>query len=119
MSWTLTTSRACIIKAGTGANTTASLSGAMLQTWSDAAEGVICAATHKDWITDYSTIKANFKGILDDLASDMVAMQIVKYDMSGYTSRYEAETMLDVMRDNVQRNISVLNDDKNKQAMET
>ena len=28
-------------------------------------------------------------------------MKIINYDMSGYTSRVEAQTMLDVLKDNI------------------
>jgi len=117
MSWTLCTSGAAISKAGTGVNSDIRISGAILAAWSDQAEGVANAITRKDWIADYAGVKANFKGILSDLSSDLIATRIVNYDMSGYTSRSEAQTILDVLRDNIIRNIETLKDDKNKEVM--
>lgn len=113
MSWTLTTSGACIAKAGLNAN----VSGALLQRWSDEAEGSLSTIGRYDWVANYGTIGANFKPILDDAASDMVAMKIINYDMSGFTSRLEAQTMLDVIRDNLVRNLDALKDDKNRELM--
>jgi len=117
MSWTLSTSGAAIYKAGLNANSTATASGAMLAKFSDQAEGVLCAATRKDWVADYATVTANFKPILDDTVSNLIATEIINYDLSGFTSRAEAQTMLDVLRDNTNRNIDILKDDKNKEKM--
>jgi len=113
MSWTLCTSGAAISKAGFNAN----ISGGALAGWSDQAEGVINTITRKDWVTDYSSVKTNFKPILSDVCSDMIAMRIINYDMSGFTSRQEATTMLDVLRDNIVRNIENLKEDKVKKEM--
>lgn len=117
MGFNFTTSGAIIAKAGLNANSTATLSGVMLSKWNDQAEAVINTTTRKDWTTNYSSIKTNFKGILDDIASDMVAMRIINYDMSVFTSRTEAQTMLDVLRDNISRNLEVLKDQKVQEVM--
>lgn len=117
MSWTLSTSAAAIAKAGAGANTTIVASTATLAKWSDEAEGTLCSVTRYDWLTNYTSIGTNFKPILDDTISDIVGMKIINYDMSGYTSRAEAQTMLDVLRDNHIRNIEILKDEKNKEKM--
>jgi|SRR3990167_1056031 len=114
MSWTLTTSSAAIFKAGVNAT----ISSAMLQTFSDQAESTLSTITRKDWVADYANITANFKQILSDTVSDMIAMRLVTYDMSGYTSRTEAETTLDVLRDNITRNIEVLRDVKYQEIMD-
>jgi len=119
MSWGLTTSGACVRKAGK--NCSSDLlgisGGAILINWGDQAESDICARTRRDWITLSGSTKASFKGILDDTASDMVATKMISYDMSGYTSRLEAQTMLDVMNDNINKNIKTLDEDKNKEVM--
>lgn len=115
MSFNLTTSGACIIKAGKGANAAIVISGATLSKWCDQAEGTLNASTRRDWVTD--TASAGFSGILDDTVSDIVAMKIINYDMSGYTSRQEATTMLDVLRDNIVRNTEILQQERNKEVM--
>lgn len=119
MSFNLTTSGACIAKAGKGANVMFSqLSGAtILANWCDQAEADLNAITRRDWISLSGSTLTNFKGILDDLTSDMVAMKIVNYDMGGYTSRLEGATILDVMRDNINRNLEALKNDNIKEVM--
>jgi len=108
MSWTLCTSGAAIYKAGTNANSTVVASGSILQEWSDEVEGSIDTLTRKDWVASFASVAANFKPILTDLASDMIATKIINYDMSGYTSRTEVQTMLDVLHDNIIRNLNEL-----------
>jgi tellurite resistance protein len=118
MSWTLSTSAACIAKAGKNANSTIVASNATLATWSDEAESQLAVLTRKNWVTDYAAVTANFKPALDDAVSDLVAMRIVNYDMSGYTGKREAETILDVLRDNFSRILSVLDKDNVKEVMD-
>ena len=95
MAWTLTTSGSAIYKAGANASAIAIASGSMLLKWSDEVEGLINARTRHDWIATPAT--TNFLGSLSNLASDLIAIRIINYDMSGYTSRSEAQTMLDVL----------------------
>lgn len=116
MSWSLCTSGAAIYKAGANANSDIRISGAILANWSDESEGQINTITRKDWITN--TPNVNFTGILSDLVSDMIATKIISYDMSGYTSRLEAQTMLDVLNNNINRNLKALTDEKNKEVMD-
>jgi len=117
MSWTLTTSGAAISKAGYGANSTIVASTATLAKWSDQAEGALITNTRYDWVTNIGSVGTYFKPILDDTISDMVAMKIINYDMGGYTSRSEAQTMLDVLNDNKNKNIAVLKEEKSKEKM--
>ena len=118
MSWTLSTSAAAVAKAGINANSTVTADATILAKWSDQAEAALSTITRKDWVADYADVTANFKGILDDVISDMVAMKIIIYDMGGYTSRLEAQTMLDVIRDNLARNLNVLQKEENKEVMD-
>lgn len=117
MSFTLTTSGAIIRKAGDGANSTIVASEAALQNWCDQAEAQLNTICRFDWVTNFATIGAEFKNILDDVASDIAAMKVISYDMSGYRSRLEAQILLDVTRDNISRNIEVLKDEKYKEKM--
>lgn len=118
MSWTLTTSGACIQKAGANASSTITASGAALQKWSDHAESWLSLITRKDWVADYSTITANFKPALSDVVSDMVALRMVAWDMPNYKNRREAETMLDFLTNEVVKKIEILKEDKNKEMMD-
>jgi len=114
MSWTLCTSGAAIAKAGANANSTITASGAALAEWSSQVEGTINARTRKDWVADYGSVTANFKPILADTASDMIAIKIINYDPGGYI---KPRLILDVLTDNSNKNLKVLEDDKNKEKM--
>jgi len=117
MSWTLCTSEAAVYKAGAGANSAVTASHLILAEWSDEVEASINMRTRKDWVAGYAGVGANFKAILADVSSDMIGMKIITYDMSGYTSRLEAQTMLDVARDNINTNIKFLDKDEYKEKM--
>lgn len=99
MSWTLCTSGAAVAKAGTNANSDIVVSGAILTGWSDEVEGTICMKTRKDWITSYASESTPIQGTISDLASDLIGIKIINYDMAGYL-KGEAQTMLDVLTTN-------------------
>lgn len=110
MSFTLTTSGALVLKAGANASQAATLSGSFLQGVCDEAEGEIITETRRDWITSYSALPDGVKKILSKTTSALGAMMIINYDMSGYTSRTEAQTMLDVLKDSASKNMQILKD---------
>ena len=109
MSWTLCTSGAAIDKAGANRPT---VSGAMLALFSDQAEGKICAELHTDVVTNIASYGGQISGALSDICSSLIANKIINYDMSGYTSMREAETMLDVNDDIANKGLQVLKDKK-------
>jgi len=110
MTTTLTSSGAVLAKAG--ANVSAVMSAdpdQLIDTWINQAEGAISVATKKDWVAAYATATpTSVKSILDETASNLAAIYCINYDMSGYTSRGEAESMITVLRDGYLRNISIL-----------
>jgi uncharacterized protein involved in tolerance to divalent cations len=95
-------------KAGSAANTTAIASELLLNTLAQQAESYINARTMYNWSDTYATLNADVKYILQECASNIQAMYVIQYDMSGYTSRSEAQTMLNVLRDRVEADIEVL-----------
>ena len=111
MAWTLCTSGAAITKAGSLANSTITASGAALANWSNECEATLSSITEEDWVTGYSGRGANFKEILGDTVSDMIAIKIISYDMSGYSSLSESRTLINVIHDNLVRNLAALKDD--------
>lgn len=115
MSWTLCTSGSAISFAGSGANSTIILSGSTLQDWADKSEGYIVAVTRRDWVDSYSSVDPGVKGILGNVCAAMVAKKIVTYDMSGYSGKREAETILDVLDDEIQRGLTDLKDFKSNE----
>ena len=98
-------------KAGDGANTTANVE-AYINDFMTQAESEINVATRKNWSDAYSELNADVKGILKQAASNLAAIYVITYDMSGYTSRTEAESMVNILRDGYLRCISILRDVK-------
>ena len=112
MSWTFTTSGSAIIYAGANVNSTIATSGSALLSFSNDAEGYICGVTRRDWLTYYAQLKAPIQQLLTAAANEYIALQMIAYDMSGYTSRLEAENMLDMHFDKLQSMITSLQDIK-------
>lgn len=114
MAFTFCTSGAAKIKAGI--NTTdvdTNIGNSLLENWSDEAENLICATARNDLITDFSSLTANGKQILQMLASSLIAQNIISYDQTGYLPR-EAETMLDKLENDIRRGLALISDDKIK-----
>jgi hypothetical protein len=112
MSWTFCTSGSAIIKAGANCNSTIIASGSAMAKWSDLAEGRIMAETRRDWKTNFANLDTGIQGIIQDICSSLIAMNIVAYDMGGYTDRREAETILDVNDDRSNKGLTILKDFK-------
>lgn len=112
MAWTLCTSGSAISRAGVNANSTIVASGSTLAAWSNEVEGAIAGLTRRDWVTQFASLSGSVQYLLGDTAASMIAKLIIQYDMSGYTSRAEAQTMLNVLDDLVVKNLSKLEDFK-------
>lgn len=118
MSWTLCTSGSAIIKAGEDADTTLTgytgASKTAMDQFSDEAEALVCSTARSNIITNYTSLTANGKKIIDDICSSYIAQQIIRYKISSYQSRAEATTMLNVLENTIQRNLKMLADDSIK-----
>lgn len=110
MSFTFASSAAIIMKAGANASSTATSSGAILDFLSGQAEAYINASARVDLIANYSTLNTNTRKILQKIAASEAAKGLIQYDMSGFTSRQEAQTMLDVLDDEVNKGINLIKD---------
>lgn len=115
MSWNLCTSGAAIVKAGLNVNSDIVNSGVVIDRWSDESEGFINTETRRDWIKDSAS--ANFAGVVEDVVSSHIAIKMINYDMSGYTSRQEAGTMLDVNADIVRKGIAFIKEKEYQEKM--
>lgn len=79
------------------------------------AEGEINALCRKVFAANtaaFTAMPAGGKKMLSSTASCLAAINCIKYDMSGFTSRAEAEDMINVLRDTALRNMAILRDDK-------
>lgn len=120
MSWTLCTSGAAYGKAGANASstiTTWSTGEDYMNEWSDEVEALINSETRYDWVANYASVGTNFQHALSAASSAMIANFIINYDMSGFTSRTEAQTMLDVNSDIYTRALGYLKDKENQEVM--
>jgi len=72
------------------------------------AEGFLNSATKKNWNDAYAALNDDVKYILNQTISCLAAIDIITYDMSGYTSRVEAETMINTYREEINRNLFFL-----------
>lgn len=98
----------------TGANVSAAYTDVMKTAACLCAEStvnVMCKFNFSDPYTA-ATLNVDVKYILTDVVASLVAIQAICYDMSGYTSRSEAENIITVLRDAVLRGLSILRDKK-------
>lgn len=96
-----------------GANCSAvSKAEAYVDDYTTQAESVINTMCRYNFSDNYAALNADVKGILKEVASDLAAMYVIQYDMSGFTSRIEAEDMINILRDAALRGLSILRDKK-------
>lgn len=100
------------IEQKSGAGKSATFDTTMMTAANLRAESTVNVAARYNFSDVYSTLNADVKGILSDICSSLVAIEAISYDMSGYTSRTEAEDIINVLRDGALRGISILRDKK-------
>ena len=81
------------------------------------AESLINVMTRYNWSDAYAALDVDVKGILKEAASDLAAIYVIQYDMSGFSSIVEAEDMVNILRDAALRAISILKDKKQEDFM--
>ena len=81
------------------------------------AESEINVLTRFNWSDAYAGLDVDVKGILKNVASNLAAIMVIQYDFSGFTSRTEAEDMINVLRDSALRGMSILRDKKQETFM--
>ena len=102
-----------LLRVGTNASATVKAAG-----WFDKiildVEAVINCMCRYDYSTAdaTTTLNASVRGILIDTGACLAAIEGISWDMSSFTSRIEAEDMINVLRDIALRNISILRDKK-------
>ena len=102
-----------LLRVGTKASATVKAAG-----WFDTiildVEAVINSKSRFDWTAadTATTLDTAVRGILIDTGASLAAIQGIAWDMSGFTSRVEAEDMINILRDTALRNIAILRDKK-------
>ena len=117
MSFTLCSSGAAIANAGANASSVAIASSALLELWSNNAEGRITAECHTDFVTNTPS-ETLIQNALSDICSSLIAMDIVSYDLGSYPTMREAETILDKLDDRVNKGLFIIRK-KEKQRFST
>ena len=105
------TTAECLRKCGANASAT-SAAEAYTNDFISQAESIINCVSRRNWSDAYASLNADVKGILKAAATAYVAMMVIQYDMSGFTSQIEAEDMINILRDDFLRNLSLLRDMK-------
>lgn len=100
------------VKLGAGSNVSTGITGAMYTSLINQAEGFVSSSSRYDYVTNYASVSTIGKTLLKEAAASYAAIGAINYDMSGYTSRTEAQTMLDVNWSKVVECINLLRDDK-------
>ena len=78
------------------------------------AESFINCVCRYNFSDTYAALNTDVKCILKEVASNLAAIYCISYDMSGFTSRIEAEDMINVLRDAALRGLSILKEQKVK-----
>ena len=117
MTATFCTTGGATTKAGANANATIVADTTSITRFIEQAQAYICAAVRYDYATNYSSLAATTKQILEQAAEDIAAIYIIQYDMSGYSSRTDAQVQLDVLTDRSNRALKLLEDQNLKNFM--
>ena len=60
----------------------------------------------------YSSLNGDTKETLKEISTNIAAIYAIQYDMGGFTSRIEAEDMINILRDAALRGLAILRDKK-------
>jgi len=104
------TSDEILVKAGENYDT--SITEARINALCLQVESLINCVSRYNWSDAYAGLNADVKGILSECASNLVAIYIISFNMAGFTSRIEAEDMINILRDGALRALSLLRDKK-------
>lgn len=86
-------------KAGANASGTSSAE-AYTNEYISQAEAFINTLTRKIWAVDtaaFAALDPQISKLLSEAASNMAAIYVIQYDMSGFTTRIEAENMINIL----------------------
>ena len=102
-----------LLRVGTGASATVKTAG-----WFDTiivnCEAIVNAATTFDFVkaNQATALNSSVAGIVLEATACLAAIEGIIWDMSGFTSRVEAEDMINVLRDRALFCIGILRDKK-------
>src|SRR3990167_8257215 len=65
--------------------------------WIAQAEAYLTCLSKFNWQDNYSSLNADVKTVLSEAVSNLVAIYGIQYNMAGFTSRIEAEDMVNIL----------------------
>lgn len=80
--------------------------------WVAQAESFLCVLSRKNWIDAYSALNADVKRILSEYCARFAAVGEITYNMAGFTTRIEAEDMLNIHLHRMAQIEKILEDQK-------
>lgn len=87
-----------------------------------AAESTLNAVTRYNWSDDYATMNVDVRYIITEVTASLVAIEGIKYNMLGLAgtaiSRIESEDRVNILRDAILRNLSILRDKKTQEFIQ-
>ena len=101
----------------TGAGVSVNFTDVMKTASTKHAESTVNVVCRHNFSSDFPNLSSSTMGILSDIVSSLVGMEGVAYDMSGYTSRIEAEDKINILRDGALRGLSLIRDKKQQDFM--
>lgn len=82
------------------------------------AESYLCVLSRYNYVDNYAALNADVKKILNEFCARFVAAACIAYNMAGYTSRLEAENMLNIHYLRMAQLEDMLRDQKNLTYMQ-
>ena len=98
-------------KVGAGASTTANVE-AYINHFMTEVEAFINSRVRFNFSDAYSTLNVDVQGMLKLAASNLAAIKVILYDMSGYTNITEAVSMINYLDEDAERVLKKLEDKK-------
>lgn len=92
-----TSGQAAIVKAGAGVSPTISASGQVITRFLEESEAFINLTSRYDYTANWTSLDTNTKKALAEASANLAGIYLIEYDMSGYTSRIEAEDMINIL----------------------
>ena len=100
-----------LMKCGSGASATSSAE-AYTNYYLSCAESIINATCRYNFSDTYAALNIDTKAILSDIASNLAAIYVIMYDMSNYSTRTEAEDLINICRDRANSSLALIKDKK-------
>ena len=105
------------VKRKSGANASSvSIADDYIDDYTMQVESFINTVSDFNWSDKYGTLNVDVQGILKEVASNLAAIYVIQYDMSGFPGN-EAVMMIDVLRDAAFRGLALLKDENKERFM--